>query len=59
LEKTTLDTSTARTAQVAEDATLVGRLDGLREEVSFVRKREREAQEVYRQRRGELEALAG
>jgi pre-mRNA-splicing factor CDC5/CEF1 len=34
-------------------------LDGLREEVSFVRKREREAQEVYRQRRGELEALAG
>jgi pre-mRNA-splicing factor CDC5/CEF1 len=59
LEKTTLDTSTARTAQVAEDATLVGRLDGLREEVSFVRKREREAQDVYRQRRGELEALAG
>jgi pre-mRNA-splicing factor CDC5/CEF1 len=32
-------------------------LDGLREEVSFVRKREREAQEVYRQRKGELEAL--
>jgi pre-mRNA-splicing factor CDC5/CEF1 len=59
LEKTTLDTSTARTAQVAEDATLLGRLDGLREEVSFVRKREREAQEVYRQRRGELEALGG
>jgi pre-mRNA-splicing factor CDC5/CEF1 len=57
LEKTTLDTSTARTAQVAEDAALLGRLDGLREEVSFVRKREREAQEVYRQRKGELEAL--
>jgi pre-mRNA-splicing factor CDC5/CEF1 len=59
LEKTTLDTSTARTAHVAEDATLLGRLDGLREEVIYVRKREREAQEVYRQRRAELEALGG
>ena len=59
LEKTTLDTSTARTAQVAENATLQTRLEGLREEVSFVRKREREAQEVYRLRKGELEALVG
>lgn len=59
LEKTTLDTSTARTAQVAEDATLQTRLEGLREEVSFVRKREREAQEVYRLRKGELESLGG
>jgi pre-mRNA-splicing factor CDC5/CEF1 len=59
LEKTTLDTSTARTAQVVENATLQTRLEGLREEVSFVRKREREAQEVYRLRKGELEALGG
>ena len=59
LEKTTLDTSTARTAQVAENATLQTRLEGLREEVSFVRKREREAQEVYRLRKGELESLGG
>jgi pre-mRNA-splicing factor CDC5/CEF1 len=58
LEKTTLDTSTARTAQYAENATLQTRLEGLREEVSFVRKREREAQEVYRLRKGELESLA-
>jgi pre-mRNA-splicing factor CDC5/CEF1 len=59
LEKTTLDTSTARTAQVAENATLQTRLEGLREEVSFVRKREREAQEVYRLRKTELETLRG
>jgi pre-mRNA-splicing factor CDC5/CEF1 len=59
LEKTTLDTSTARTAQVAENATLQTRLEGLREEVSFVRKREREAQEVYRLRKTELETLGG
>lgn len=58
LEKTTLDTSTARTAQYAENAILQTRLEGLREEVSFVRKREREAQEVYRLRKGELESLA-
>jgi pre-mRNA-splicing factor CDC5/CEF1 len=57
LEKTTLDTSTARTAQVAENAALQGRLEGLRDEVSFVRKREREAQEVYRERKMELESL--
>ena len=59
LEKTTLDTSTARTAQVAENAALQGRLEGLRDEVSFVRKREREAQETYRERKVELESLVG
>jgi len=33
------------------------RLEQLREEVAFVRGREREAQEVYRARREELEGL--
>lgn len=58
LEKTKLDSHVARTAQVAEDATLRDRLEGLREEVSFVRRREREAQEVYRDRKTELDGLA-
>lgn len=59
LEKTTLETSTARTAQVAENAALQARLESARDEVSFVRRREREAQEVYRERKAELEALGG
>lgn len=59
LAKTTLETNTARTKLVAEEASLAGRLEGLREEVGFVRRREREAQEVYRERRAELEGLGG
>jgi len=36
---------------------LPGRLEALGEEVAFVRKRERDAQEVYRLRREELESV--
>lgn len=57
LEKVRIETETARVAQVAEDATLGDRLEGLREEVGFVRRREREAQEVFRERREELAGL--
>ena len=48
---------TARIAQVAEEAAAASRLESLREEVSFVSRREREAQELYRARKDELDGL--
>ena len=54
-EKITLDS--IRTLQIAEEAALPRRLESLQEEVAFVRKREREAQELYRLRREELDAV--
>jgi pre-mRNA-splicing factor CDC5/CEF1 len=42
--------------QISEEAAIQRRLEGLRDEVNFVSKREREAQEVYR---GRLEELRG
>ncbi|CAG7920793.1 unnamed protein product [Penicillium olsonii] len=46
-----------RTLQISEEAALPRRLEGLREAVSFVMRREREAQEVYRSRKEELDEL--
>ena len=45
--------------QVAEEAAIGRRLEGLREEVNFVVRREREAQDEYRAAREELESLVG
>ncbi len=53
-EKITLNSIQA--LQIAEEAALPRRLEGLQEEVAFVKKREREAQELYRLRREELDA---
>ncbi|KAK4543526.1 Pre-mRNA-splicing factor cef1 [Oleoguttula mirabilis] len=58
LERTTLDGEVARCALVAEEAGMGARLEGLRAEVTLVGRREREAQEVFRGRREELEGLA-
>ncbi|KAK0311182.1 Pre-mRNA-splicing factor cef1 [Friedmanniomyces endolithicus] len=57
LEKMKVEGETARFAQVAEDAGIAEHLEGLRGEVGFVMRREREAQEVFRGRREELEGL--
>lgn len=57
LDKERMSLDTFRTLQVAERAALPGRLEALGEEVAFVRKRERDAQEVYRLRREELESV--
>lgn len=46
-----------RTLQISEEAALPRRLEGLREAVSFVMRREREAQELYRSRKEELDEL--
>ncbi len=48
-----------RHLQIAEQAAVESRLEGLREEVGFVVRREREAQEVWRARKEELDGLGG
>jgi pre-mRNA-splicing factor CDC5/CEF1 len=48
-----------RTLQISEEAAVQRRLEGLRGEVNFVARREREAQEVYRARVEELRGLSG
>jgi pre-mRNA-splicing factor CDC5/CEF1 len=47
-----------RTLQISEEAAISRRLEGLREEVGFVAKREREAQDLYRTRKEELLGLS-
>ncbi|KAF2745495.1 hypothetical protein M011DRAFT_427204 [Sporormia fimetaria CBS 119925] len=58
LEKTKMELDAARTMQYSEETAISRRLDSLRDEVAFVSRREREAQELYRARRDELESLA-
>ncbi len=57
LDKQRISLDTFRTLQVAERAALPGRLEALGEEVAFVKKRERDAQEIYRLRREELASV--
>ncbi|KAL9125596.1 MAG: hypothetical protein Q9217_005222 [Psora testacea] len=59
LQEKTRKLDTFRNLQVAEDAALVSRVEGLRAEVEFVKRREREAQALYKERVEELEALIG
>lgn len=58
LEKAKISLDTFRTLQIAEEAAIPRRLESLRDEVNFVSKREREAQEVYRMRKEELDELS-
>ena len=48
---------TARAAQASEEIALRERAERLRDEVAFVTRREREAQEEFRRLRDELAAL--
>ena len=57
LEKATDALDSFRTLQIAEEGAISSRLEGLREEVGFISRREREAQELYRQRKDELDNL--
>ena len=59
LEQAHITLDSERTMQVAEEAVIGRRLEALRDEVSFVVRREREAQDEYRARREELESLVG
>jgi pre-mRNA-splicing factor CDC5/CEF1 len=58
LEKATNSLDSFRTMQITEEAAIASRLEGLRSEVGFISRREREAQELYRQRKEELDGLA-
>lgn len=57
LEKATNSLDSFKTLQIAEEAAISTRLEGLREEVGFISRREREAQELYSQRKEELDSL--
>ncbi|EPS31968.1 hypothetical protein PDE_06927 [Penicillium oxalicum 114-2] len=46
-----------RTLQISEEAAVTRRLERLREAVSFIMRREREAQELYKSRKDELDEL--
>lgn len=57
LEKATDTLDSFKTLQIAEEAAVGSRLEVLRDEVGFISKREREAQDLYRTRKEELNAL--
>ena len=57
LENAKISLNSAQTMQIAEEAAVGIRLEGLREEVALVSRREREAQDEYRAVKEELEGL--
>lgn len=57
LPKAQDDLDSFRTLQISEEASVSRRLERLRDEVSFVMRREREAQELYKNRKDELDEL--
>lgn len=57
LEKASIGLDTFKTLRIAEDAAIGRRLEELRADVSFVSRREREAQEKYRNAKEELRDL--
>ncbi|KAL4874123.1 hypothetical protein BDV12DRAFT_181964 [Aspergillus spectabilis] len=57
LEKSKDELDAFRTLQISEEAAVSRRLEKLREDVAFVMRREREAQELYRSRKEELDEL--
>ncbi|KAI9821736.1 MAG: Pre-mRNA-splicing factor cef1 [Pycnora praestabilis] len=59
LEKSKTNLDTFRTLQISEEAAIPRRLEALRSEVAFVAKKEREAQELYRMRKDEMDGLTG
>ncbi|KAI9736399.1 MAG: Pre-mRNA-splicing factor cef1 [Claussenomyces sp. TS43310] len=59
LERATHSLDSFKTLQIAEEAAVSSRLEGLREELGFISRREREAQELYRARKEELDGLTG
>ena len=57
LEKSKDELNSFRSLQISEESALPRRLEKLRDDVTFVMRREREAQEVYRVRQDELDEL--
>lgn len=59
LEKAKFDLDAFRTLQIAEDSAISRRLEKLRDEVTFVTRRGREAQDLYKARKDEFDELVG
>ncbi|KAJ5088313.1 Pre-mRNA-splicing factor cef1 [Penicillium angulare] len=57
LPKAQDDLESFRTLQISEEAAVSARLEKFREDVSFIMRREREAQELYKSRKDELDEL--
>ncbi|KKY16615.1 putative pre-mrna-splicing factor cef1 [Phaeomoniella chlamydospora] len=57
LEKATISRDSFISLQIGEEAAISRRLEGLREQVGFVSKREREAQDEYRKAKQEMRDL--
>lgn len=57
LNKAKNDLNSFHTLQISEESALARRLEKLRDDVAFVLRREREAQEVFRGRKDELDEL--
>ena len=57
LEDERIKLDSLRTLQIAEEAALPRRMNSLQEEVTFVKKREKELQELYRTKLEDLDAL--
>ncbi|KAJ5990125.1 hypothetical protein N7499_010652 [Penicillium canescens] len=57
LPKATDDLDSFRTLQISEESAVSRRLEKLRSDVSFVLRREREAQDLYKTRKDELDEL--
>ncbi|KAI0008559.1 pre-mRNA splicing factor component-domain-containing protein [Xylariaceae sp. FL0662B] len=57
LEKANFALSAFKTLEISEEIAIRSRLEALREEVGYVSRREREAQELYRQTKEELDSL--
>ncbi|TGZ85081.1 hypothetical protein EX30DRAFT_361000 [Ascodesmis nigricans] len=58
LNKTRIELDSFRTLQISEEGAIPRRLEALKEEAEFVERREREAQEIYRRRKEELDSIA-
>lgn len=58
IKQTQIDLSSFRTLQISETEAIPRRLGSLRTEAQFVERRERDAQEVYRKRKEEIDQWA-
>lgn len=57
LGKASYSLNAFETLRISEEATIQRRLEGLRDELSYISKREREAQDTYRERMEELNSV--
>ena len=59
VERTGSELDAFRGLQISEESAILGRLERLRDEVTYVMRRERESQDLYKSRKDELDDLVG